>query len=56
MDVSEVQTLADAMAKQMTGLVVTFEAQTGTVVHSIPVRRDETGKTPPSVSVKIQVP
>lgn len=56
MDVSEVHTLSVALAKAINSLVNSFEAQTKTIVHSIPVHRAETSNAIPTVSVKIQVP
>ncbi len=56
MDVSEVHTLSAALAKAINSLVNSFEAQTATIVHSIPIYRPETPGATPTVSVKIQVP
>ena len=55
--VHDAQTAAQDLAESMTIAVQSFEAAyPGVIVHSIPIRRAESGPpTPPTVSVKIQI-
>jgi hypothetical protein len=55
MTVQQVQQAAAALEQQITALVQAFEAQTLTLVHSLPVRAGD-GKTPTTVEVKVQIP
>lgn len=53
MTIPEVQAAAATLAQQITAQVQAFEASTGCIVHSLPVRGE---KNPTTVEVKVQVP
>jgi len=55
MTVEEIKALALAMAATFTAQVQEFEAATGCIVHSLPIR-PAIGKTPVMVEVKVQIP
>jgi len=57
MNVAEIQDAAKTLAQVITGAVQAFEASTGCIVHSVPIRRPESGPpTPATADVKIQIP
>ena len=53
MTIQEVQQATAALAQQITQLIQAFEASTGCIVHSIPVRND---RKPVTADVKVQIP
>lgn len=55
--VYDVQAAAAELAANITADVQAFEAATGCIVHSVPIRRPESGpQTPATADVKIQIP
>jgi hypothetical protein len=55
--IAEIQAAAKTLAQTITAAVQAFETSTGCIVHSVPIRRPESGPpVPATADVKIQIP